>query len=101
MVESRISDQVAKFRQRRTAPLILELDLTEGIIEERPADPLSAVVLARRRLLLADVLDGLRPPTLATSALTRWSPRSAGGLSAWPWCRNCGPRSRSSARRAS
>src|SRR6266536_3343329 len=60
MVESRISDQVAKFRQRRTAPLILELDLTEGIIEERPADPLSAVVLARRRLLLADVLDGLR-----------------------------------------
>src|SRR5712691_1533985 len=60
MVESMLSDQVARFRQRRTAPLILELDLTEGIIEERPADPLSAVVLARRRLLLADVLDGLR-----------------------------------------
>ena len=51
--------QVAKLRQRRTAPLILELDLTEGIAEERPADPVSAV-LARRRPVLADVLDGLR-----------------------------------------
>jgi protease IV len=60
MVESMISEQVTKLRQRRTAPLILELDLTEGIIEERPADPLSAAVLARRRLLLEDVLDGLR-----------------------------------------
>ena len=60
MVESMISDHVSKLRQRRTAPLILELDLTEGIIEERPPDPVSAAVLARRRLLLADVLDGLR-----------------------------------------
>jgi protease-4 len=51
--------QVAKIRQRRTAPLILELDLTEGIAEERPADPVSAV-LARRRPVLADVLDALR-----------------------------------------
>jgi protease-4 len=59
MVESMISGQVTKLRQRRTAPLILELDLTEGIVEDRPADPVSAV-LARRRLLLADVLDGLR-----------------------------------------
>ena len=60
MVESMISEQVTKLRQRRTAPLILELDLTEGVIEERPADPLSAALLARRRLLLEDVLDGLR-----------------------------------------
>src|SRR6266568_6951555 len=60
MVESMISEQVTKLRQRRTAPLILELDLTDGIIEERPADPLSAAVLARRKLLLEDVLDGLR-----------------------------------------
>jgi protease IV len=59
MVESMIADQVTKLRQRRTAPLILELDLTDGLAEERPADPVSAV-LGRRRLLLADVLDGLR-----------------------------------------
>jgi hypothetical protein len=60
MVESMISDQVARWRRRRTAPVILELDLTDGLLEERPADPLSAALLARRRLLLADVLDGLR-----------------------------------------
>ncbi len=54
-----IADQVAKLRQRRTAPLILELDLSDGLGEERPADPVSAV-LARRRMVLADVLDGLR-----------------------------------------
>jgi protease IV len=59
MAESMIADQVAKLRQRRTAPLILELDLSDGLGEERPADPVSAV-LARRRLILADVLDGLR-----------------------------------------
>jgi protease-4 len=51
--------RLAKLRQQRTAPLILELDLTDGIAESRPADPVSAV-LARRRLVLADVLDGLR-----------------------------------------
>jgi protease-4 len=39
--------------------LILELDLTDGLGETRPADPVSAV-LARRRMVLADVLDGLR-----------------------------------------
>src|SRR5450755_1729264 len=59
MAESMLADQVAKLRQRRTAPLILELDLSDGLGEERPADPVSAV-LARRRLVLADVLDGLR-----------------------------------------
>jgi protease-4 len=59
MLESMLPDQVAKLRQRRTAPIILELDLTDGISEDRPADPVSAV-LARRRLVLADVLDGLR-----------------------------------------
>jgi protease-4 len=59
MAESMIADQVAKWRQHRTAPLILELDLSDGLGEERPADPVSAI-MARRRLYLADVLDGLR-----------------------------------------
>jgi protease IV len=44
---------------RRTGPLILELDLTDGLAEEPAADPLSAV-LTMRRPRLDDVLDGLR-----------------------------------------
>jgi protease-4 len=59
MVNSMLPDRITRLRQRRTAPLILELDLTEGIAEEPPADPVSAV-LAMRRTRLADVLDGLR-----------------------------------------
>jgi protease-4 len=45
-------------RDRRTAPLILELDLTEGLIEAPPPDALAAL-LSRRRANLRDVLDGL------------------------------------------
>jgi protease-4 len=59
MVNSMLPDRITRMRQRRTAPLILELDLTEGIAEEPPADPVSAL-LAMRRTRLADVLDGLR-----------------------------------------
>ncbi len=49
---------VKEARARRHAPLVLELDLTEGIVEGPPADPLSAV-LTMRRAHLRDVLDGL------------------------------------------
>jgi protease IV len=59
MPEPIIASQLAKLRKQRTAPLILELDLTDGITESRPADPVAAV-LARHRLVLADVLDALR-----------------------------------------
>jgi protease-4 len=59
MPEPMIAARLAKLRQQRTSPLILEIDLTEGIAESRPADPVAAV-LARRRVVLADVLDGLR-----------------------------------------
>jgi protease IV len=59
MVEAMFIDELSRLRQRHTAPLILELDLSEGIAEEPPADPLSAV-LGMRRPRLADVLDGLR-----------------------------------------
>ena len=45
--------------RRWTAPLILELDLTDGLPEDPPADPLSALT-SRRRPRLPDVLDGLR-----------------------------------------
>jgi protease IV len=59
MPESMFTDQLARLRRQRTAPLILELDLTEGIAEEPPADPVSAV-LTMRRTRLPDLLDGLR-----------------------------------------
>jgi protease-4 len=59
MPEQMIAASLTRLRQQRTAPLILELDLTEGLTETRPADPVSAV-MARHRLVLGDVLDGLR-----------------------------------------
>jgi protease-4 len=54
-----MTEQLARLRRQRTAPLILELDLTDGIAEEPPSDPVSAV-LTMRRSRLADLLDGLR-----------------------------------------
>jgi protease IV len=59
MPQMMMADQLARWRRQRTAPLILELDLTEGTAEEPPADPVSAV-LTMRRTRLADLLDGLR-----------------------------------------
>ncbi|SEG94352.1 protease-4 [Nonomuraea solani] len=54
-----IFETVGKLRQRRTAPLVLELDLTEGLTEGPPADPLAAL-LSMRKTRLADVLSGLK-----------------------------------------
>ncbi|MER7504122.1 signal peptide peptidase SppA [Nonomuraea pusilla] len=54
-----IFETVDKLRQRRTAPLVLELDLTEGLTEGPPTDPLTAV-LSIRKPRLSDVLGGLR-----------------------------------------
>jgi protease IV len=59
MPEFVLSAQLAKLRQHRTAPLILELDLADGIVEARPTDPLGALA-ARSKAVLPDVLDGLR-----------------------------------------
>jgi protease IV len=59
MPKARLPDQLAKLRQQRTAPLILELDLTEGVSEARPADPVAAL-MSRNRPVLADVLDALK-----------------------------------------
>ncbi|GAA4207940.1 S49 family peptidase [Microbispora amethystogenes] len=50
---------MAKLRQRRTGPLVLELDLTEGLSEGPPADPVTAL-LSMRKPRLAEVLSGLR-----------------------------------------
>jgi protease IV len=59
MPDSPITARLVKLRQHRTAPLILELDLAEGITETRPTDPISAIS-ARNRPVLPDILDGLR-----------------------------------------
>jgi protease IV len=59
MAEFILQDKIARMIERRTAPLILELDLADGLAEEPPADPVSAF-LTMRRPRLADVLDGLR-----------------------------------------
>jgi protease-4 len=58
MPESLIAQQLDSLRRQRTAPLILELDLTEGMTEEPPTHPVAAV-LAMRRTRLAELLDGL------------------------------------------
>ena len=54
-----LTEQVSRLRQRQTGPLILELDLTDGIAEGPVTDPLSAI-LSRRKLRLPDVIEGLR-----------------------------------------
>src|SRR5262245_28928154 len=59
MDPGRVVDLIKETRDRRTAPLILELDLSEGIVDAAPADPLSAI-LSMRRTHLRDVLGGLR-----------------------------------------
>jgi protease-4 len=52
-------EQIGEARRRRTAPLILELDLTEPLIESAPQDPVGAVI-ARRRTPVRALLEGLR-----------------------------------------
>src|ERR1022692_2603066 len=59
MADSMIADRIAQLRQRRTGPLILELDFTDGVAESRPADPVAAA-LSRHRPAIADIVDGLR-----------------------------------------
>jgi protease-4 len=54
-----ITDRLSNLPGHRTGPLILELDLTDGLAEDPAADPVSAL-LSMRRTRLDDVLDGLR-----------------------------------------
>jgi len=54
-----VVDLLKDARDRRGSALILELDLTDGIVEGQPADPVSAL-LSMRRTHLRDVLGGLR-----------------------------------------
>src|SRR5262245_8066180 len=51
--------QLEEVRRRRRAPIVLELDLTEPLVDGVPQDPVSAVI-ARRRTALRAVFEGLR-----------------------------------------
>src|SRR6185312_3101320 len=59
MADAKLAASLVRMRQRRTGPFILELDLTDGIAEGPPTDPVSAL-LTMRRTRLQDLLDGLR-----------------------------------------
>ena len=54
-----ITEQISRLRQRQSGPLILELDLTEGIGEEPVTDPVAAF-MSRRKIRLPDIIEGLR-----------------------------------------
>ncbi|HZB30819.1 MAG TPA: signal peptide peptidase SppA [Streptosporangiaceae bacterium] len=55
----RVVELFNEAREQRTAPIILELDLSDGVVEGVPGDPLAAF-LSRRKTHLRDVLDGIR-----------------------------------------
>src|SRR5487761_183737 len=59
MADARLAASLVRMRQRRTGPLILELDLTDGIAEGPPSDPVTAL-LTMRKTRLQDLLEGLR-----------------------------------------
>ena len=61
-MESLLTGPIGAFAKQRTAPLILELDLADGVLETRPADPLAAV-MSRHQPTLPDILAGLRLAT--------------------------------------
>jgi protease IV len=56
---SQLAGPVTRLRQRTTGPLILELDLIDGLAEGPPQDPVSAL-LTMRRMRLPDLLEGLK-----------------------------------------
>ncbi len=59
MAPTGIPESIIKLAKQRTAPVILELDLTDGLLETRPPDPLSAV-MSRHQPTVTDVLTGLK-----------------------------------------
>lgn len=55
----KLAGRVGKFTYRASTPLVLELDLTEGIVDAPPGDPVSAA-LSYRRPRLQYVVEGMR-----------------------------------------
>jgi protease IV len=58
MADVKIAEQLTRLRQRTTAPLILEVDLTDGL-SDRPVTDLLSGLAVMRKTRLADVMDGL------------------------------------------
>src|SRR6266699_5909841 len=54
-----LAGPLGKLTRQHTSPLILELDLTDGVIEARPPDPLSAI-MTRHQPTITDLLAGLK-----------------------------------------
>ncbi|HEY3904958.1 MAG TPA: signal peptide peptidase SppA [Streptosporangiaceae bacterium] len=59
MAATGIPDSILKLARQRNAPLILELDLTDGLMEARPSDPVAAL-MSRHQPTITDVLTGLK-----------------------------------------
>src|ERR1700677_657322 len=68
MADVKIAEQLTRLRQRTTAPLILEIDLTDGladrpetrVVSDRPLTDVLSGPAAMRKTRLSDVIDGLR-----------------------------------------
>src|SRR5260221_12396038 len=78
-----LAGHLGKLARQRTAPLILELDLTDGVIEIRPPDPLSAVMRRHQPTIIA-LLAGLKTPSpddraKALAVKPRGQPTGLGG----------------------
>lgn len=58
-MDSAISGPLGKLSRQRTAPLILELDLTDGLLEVRPPEPVAAI-MSRHQPTLTEIISGLR-----------------------------------------
>lgn len=58
-MDAAIFGPIGMLSKQRTSPLILELDLTEGVIENRPAEPLAAI-MTRRQLAVTEIVSGLK-----------------------------------------
>ncbi len=65
MAGTGIPHSLIKLSRQRTAPLILELDLTDGLMETRPSDPLAALT-TRRQPTITDVISGFGWPEMTT-----------------------------------
>lgn len=58
-MESLRTSTLGKLTRQRGAPLVLELDLTDGIIESRPTDPVSAI-MTRHQPAITEILAALK-----------------------------------------
>src|SRR6266700_3076978 len=82
-----LAGPLGKLARQRTAPLILELDLTEGIMATRPPDPLAAV-MTRHQPTITDVLAALK--TARADDRVKALVVKVGGKPTWAWAETFG-----------